>query len=215
MNPTLIDKVDILLQQLATTAQQYPNLTEQRQLALTKLVNTIVQSGRLHHPQRSQFSLDVYEDIYNEALQELLLYICQNIDKYNPERASVMTWVNFLLERRFFREAVQKFFGQQHITNITDAHLNNLVPLEESKNLTEILIECIESDPEDIFKKEHIREYPQANFQALAQQRILGKSWKEIATEYNLNISTVSQFYYRCLDKLAEKIKTYCQDYAL
>ncbi|MBD2778925.1 sigma-70 family RNA polymerase sigma factor [Iningainema tapete] len=215
MNQTSIAEIDVLLQQLASTAQQYPPLAEQRQLALTKLVNTIVQSGRLYYPQRGQFSADVYEDIYNEALQELLLYICQNIDNYNPERGSVMTWVNVLLDRRFFKEAVRKFFGQKNVTNITDAQLDNLAPPEKPQDITEILIECIKSDPEDIFKKEHIREYPQANFQALALERILGKSWKEIAAEYNLNIYTVRSFYYRCLNKFTDKIKTYCLDYAL
>ncbi len=215
MNQTSVDEINVLLQQLASTAQQYPHLAEQRQLALTKLVNTIVQSGRLYHPQRSQFSGDVYEDIYNEALQELLLYICQNIDKYNPERGSVITWVNVLLERRFFKEAVRKYFGHKNVTNITDADLDNLASPEEPQDITKILIECIKLDPEDIFKKEHIRKYPQANFQALAKQRILGKSWQEIAVEYNLSISTLTSFYYRCLNRFADKIKTYCQDYAL
>jgi DNA-directed RNA polymerase specialized sigma24 family protein len=215
MNQMEFDETDVLLQELASTAQQHAHLAQQRQLALTKLVEIIVQSGKLHHPQRSQFSADIYEDIYNEALQELLLYICQNIDKYDSERASVMAWVNVLLERRFFKEAVRKFFGQQNVTTITDTHLDNLAPPEQPQDITEILMECIKSDPESLFKKEHIKEYPQANFQALAQQRILGKSWKEIAAEYDLKIPTVSCFYYRCLNKFADKIKTYCQDYLI
>jgi hypothetical protein len=214
MNQTQLDEIDVFLQQLALTAQQHPHLSPQRQLALTKLVNTVVQSNRLGHPQKWQFSVDVYEDIYNEALQELLLYICKNIDKYNPERGSVIVWVNFLLQQRFFKEAVRKFFGQQNITHITDTHLENLALPEEPEDITKILIDCIKLDPEGIFKKEHIKEHPQANFQALAQQRILGKSWKEIAAQYNLKIPTVSCFYYRCLDKFANKIKTYCQDFA-
>lgn len=215
MNSTSIDKIDVLLQELASTAQQYPRLSEQRQLALTKLVHTIVQSDRLCHPQRRQYSTDIYEDIYNEALQELFLYICQNIDKYDSERSSVIRWVNFLLERRFFFEATRKFFGQQNVTNIADVDVDDIAPAEEPQDITEILIECIRLDPENLLKKEYIREHPQVNFQALAQKRILGKSWKEIATEHNLNISTVSCFYYRCLNKFADKIKTYCQDYKL
>ncbi len=215
MNQTGFDEIDVLLQKLVSTAQSYPHLTQQRQLALTKLVNSIVQSGKLRHPQRSLFSADIYEDIYNEALQRLLLYICQKIDKYNPERGSVMTWVNVLLERRFIKEAIREFFGQQNVTSISDAHLDYLVSGEEPQDITEILIECIKLDPESLFKKEHIKKYPQANFQALAQQRILGKSWKEIAAEYDLKIPTVSCFYYRCLNKFADKIKTYCRDYGV
>lgn len=215
MNPTSIYKTDVLLEDLASTAQQYPHLSEQRQLALTKLVHTIMQSGRLCYPQRRQFSADVYEDIYNEALQELFLYICQNIDKFDSERSSVIRWVNFLLERRFFFEATRKFFGHQKVTTFIDIEVDNIAAAEETRDITNILMECINLDPENLLKKEYIKEHPQANFQALAQQRMLGKSWKEIAAKYNLNISTVSCFYYRCLNKFADKIKTYCQDYAL
>ncbi|MBD2535507.1 sigma-70 family RNA polymerase sigma factor [Nostoc flagelliforme FACHB-838] len=215
MNQTSFDEIDVLLQQLASTAQQYPHMSQPRQLALTKLVNTVVQSGRLCHPQRRQFSVNIYEEIYNEAVQELLLYVCQNLDKYNSERGSVMVWVNFLLQQRFFKDAVQKFFGQENVTHITDAHLDNLAIPEEAQDITEILMECIKLDPEDIFKKEHLKEYPQVNFQVLAQKRILGRSWKEIAAEYNIKIPTVSCFYYRSLNKFANKIKTYCQDFAI
>ncbi|MEA5598448.1 sigma-70 family RNA polymerase sigma factor [Rivularia sp. UHCC 0363] len=215
MNPTSIDNINVLLEELASTAQQYPHLSAQRQLALTKLVNIIMQSGKLCYPQRRQYSTEIYEDIYHEALQELFLYICQNIDKYDPERSSVIRWVNFLLERRFFFEATRKFFGQKNVTNITDIDVDNLAETEESQDIKEILMEYLKLDPENLLKKEYIREHPQANFQILAQKRMLGKSWKEIAAEYNLNISTVSCFYYRCLNKFADKIKTYCQDYAL
>lgn len=109
MNSTSINKIDILLQELASTAQQYPQLSEQRQIALTKLVRIILHSGKLCYPQRRQYSTNIYEDIYNEALQELFLYICQNIDKYDSERSSVIRWVNFLLERRFFLKQLGNF----------------------------------------------------------------------------------------------------------
>ena len=96
------NELDEQLKQLAILAQQYPPPTQGRQLALRKLVNGIVQSGRLGRPQRGQFS-GSYEDIYDEAVQELLLYICQNVEKYDPERGSVMALVNVLLDRRFFK----------------------------------------------------------------------------------------------------------------
>jgi DNA-directed RNA polymerase specialized sigma24 family protein len=211
MNKTGKDELDEQLKQLALVAQQHPPLTSKRQLALTKLVNGILQSGRLCHPHRGQF-LHCYEDIYDEALQELLLYICQNIDKYNPERGSVMAWCNVLLERRFFKEAIPKIIDKQSIKKMTLADLDNLASPEEPPVLTEIVRKCIESDPEELFKKEHIENYPAANFQALALRRVLGKSWKEIAAEFDMKIPTVSSFYYRCLNKFSDKLKAYCMD---
>ena len=203
------NELDEQLKQLAILAQQHPPLTQGRQLALRKLVNGIVQSGRLCRPQRGQFS-GSYEDIYDEAVQELLLYICQNVEKYNPERGSVMAWVNVLLERRFFKEAIPKILDQQGLQKMTLSDLDNFLPHEETESLTEILKECVESDPENLFKKEYLQNYPAANFQALLQRRILGKSWKEISVEFDINIKTISSFFYRCVNKFSSKLKEYC-----
>jgi DNA-directed RNA polymerase specialized sigma24 family protein len=203
------NELDEQLKQLAISAQQHPALTQGRQLALRKLVNGIVQSGRLCRPQRGQFS-GSYEDIYNEAVQELLLYICQNVEKYDPERGSVMAWVNVLLERRFFKEAIPQILGKPNLQKMTLSDLDNLAPPEETESLTEILKECIESDPDNLFKKEYLQNYPAANFQVLLQRRFSGKSWKEISAEFDINIKTLSSFYYRCVNKFSSRLREYC-----
>jgi DNA-directed RNA polymerase specialized sigma24 family protein len=203
------NELDEQLKQLAIWAQQHPALTQGRQLALRKLVNGIVQSGRLCRPQRGQFS-GSYEDIYDEAVQELLLYICQNIEKYDPERGSLMAWVNVLLERRFFKEAIPKILGKPNLQKMTLSDLDNLAPPEETESLTEILKECIELDPGNLFKKEYLQNYPAANFQVLLQRRFSGKSWKEISAEFDINIKTLSSFYYRCVNKFSSRLREYC-----
>jgi DNA-directed RNA polymerase specialized sigma24 family protein len=151
-----------------------------------------------------------YEDIYDEAVQELLLYICQNVEKYDPERGSVMAWVNVLLERRFFKEAIPKILGKPNLQKMTLSDLDNLAPPEETESLTEILKECIESDPDNLFKKEYLQNYPAANFQVLLQRRFSGKSWKEISAEFDINIKTLSSFYYRCVNKFSSRLREYC-----
>lgn len=104
------------------------------------MVNEIVRSGRLCHPQKSQFTAQFYEDIYDEARQELLLYICENIDKYDAQRGSVMAWVNVLLQRRFFKDAIRKIQTQQNVRKITDTDPDNLpAPEEEPPDLAEVL----------------------------------------------------------------------------
>lgn len=197
------------LKQLATIAQQHPPFTQNWQVALTKLVNAIICSGKLCHPQSGNFPAGVYEDIYNEAKQDLLLYICQNIHKYNPERGTVIRWVNFLLERRFFPEAIPKILNERNVIQVTSE--DDFVSYQVTKDLTEILRECIESDQGDIFKNKYIENYPQVNFQVLLQRRLSGKSWKEISAEFQINLKTVSSFYYRCINQFRSKLKEcYC-----
>ncbi|MBD1835225.1 sigma-70 family RNA polymerase sigma factor [Cyanobacteria bacterium FACHB-472] len=208
MNKTAFDELDEQLQQLAMSAQQHPPLAQGRQLALRKLLNGILQSGRLCRPQRGQFS-GVYEDIYDEARQELLLYICQNIDKYDPQRGSVMAWVNVLFERRFFKEAIPKILGSPGVQKMTLADLDNFAVPESPPVLKEILTEYIESDPENLFHKEHIENHPEANFRAIARRRILGDSWKQISVDLDIKIPTISSFYYRSLNKFSANFKKY------
>jgi len=208
MNKTGKDELDEQLKQLAISAQQHPPLTSQRQQALASLVQAILKSGRLCHPHFYQ--LNRYEEIYEEAVQELFFYICQHIEKYTPERGSVLAWCNVLLERRFFKEAIPKVLGKPGIQKLSLSELDNLALPEEPPVLMEVIKECIELDPENIFKKEYIQYHPQANFQALAKRRIMGRSWKEIAGEFDLKLTTVSSFYYRCLNKFSNNIKKYC-----
>lgn len=211
MNQKEREELDEQLKQLALVAQQYPVLAQERQLALSQLINLILQSGILRRPYQGQFS-GSYQDIYEEALQDLLLFICQHIEKYNPERGGVSAWCNFLLERRFFKEAIPKILDKQGMQKMSLFELDNLALPEEQPVLTEILRECIESDPENLFKNNCISKQPKANFQVLAIQRLMGLSWKEIAAEFELEISTVSSFYYRSLDKFAGKLKEYCSE---
>lgn len=207
MNQTGRDQLDEQLKQLAFIAQQHQALTQERQLALGQLVQTILNSGRLCRPQREKFA-QRYEDIYQEARQELLFYVCQNIDKYDSQRGDVMAWCNVLLERRFFREAIPRILDKPGIQRMSLSDLDNLALLEEeSPTFAEILKEHIELDPENLFKKTHIKDHPEANFQALTKQRLEGKSWKEISEKFKIKIPTLSRFYYRCLERFASNLK--------
>ncbi|MDX2232259.1 MAG: sigma-70 family RNA polymerase sigma factor [Leptolyngbyaceae cyanobacterium bins.349] len=203
------DELDAQLKQLARIAQQHPPTALERRSALRQLVNGILASGRLCHPQRGRF-VGLYEEIYDEAVQDLLLYVCQNIHKYDAERATVIAWVNVLLERRFFREAIPKVMGRQDTRGMELADLDRLVCNSPSPTATELMRECLEADPDRLFQQEHIEHQPQANFQTLALRRLAGESWKEIAADLEIKVSTVSSFYCRCVAKFTEYLKAYC-----
>jgi hypothetical protein len=203
------NQLDEQLKDLVLVAQQHLNGTKERRIALTQLVNAIWQSGRLGHPYRGQFQR-VYEDIYDEAVQSLFFYICQNdnIRKYASERASVMAWVNMLLERRFFPEAIPKIIGKKTETHLKQSDLENLKS-SEPLSLFEQVRQCIEDDPEGLFRNEHIRTHPEANFQAIAMRRYSGFSWKEISAEWDIDLKSLNTFYQRCLKRFAPKFKEY------
>jgi DNA-directed RNA polymerase specialized sigma24 family protein len=209
MNQMGREELDEQLEQLALISQQHPPLTPKRQLALGQLVGMILTSNRLCHPHRGKFT-HRYEEIYEEARQDLMFYVCQNIDKYNPERGGVMAWCNVLLERRFFREAIPKVLGKPDIQKMTLSDLDNFALPEESPSLTEVIQECIALDPENLFKNSYIENHPQANFQILTLQRLAGKSWKDISESFGIKLPTISSFYYRCLNRFASYLKEYC-----
>ncbi|MEH2317481.1 sigma-70 family RNA polymerase sigma factor [Nostoc sp.] len=202
-------QLDVQLKELAIAAQQYAHLSKGKRIALTRLINAIWQSGKLVHPYKGQFEL-AYEDIYDEAVQNLFFYLCQdnNINKYDPERGEVMTWVNMLLTKRFFPEAIPKVLGKTNEINLESSHWEN-IPSSQPLSLFEQVRECIETDPELIFRKEHIKGHPEANFQAIAKRRCSGISWKDISAEWGIGITSLHTFYQRCLNKFGDQFRGY------
>ncbi|MBD1867457.1 hypothetical protein H6F95_09135 [Cyanobacteria bacterium FACHB-471] len=123
-----------------------------------------------------------------------------------------MAWVNVLLERRFFRDAISKVIDQQQIKRITLSELDNIASPTESPTSIDLIKECIELDRENLFRQECIEQKPDTNFQTLVLQRTDGKSWKEIAAKSEINVSTLTSFYSPCLAKFADKLKAYCTE---
>ncbi|MEO0455300.1 MAG: sigma-70 family RNA polymerase sigma factor [Cyanobacteria bacterium P01_A01_bin.114] len=208
--------LDEQLKQLAVEAQQALPKTPQRQRALAQLIGKLCQSRKLVRPYQGQF-YGFYEDIYAEAQQRLFLYLCEAIDRYNPE-LEVLQWANFLMKKRFFIEASRdvmptapKGIDRSQIKRITLDVLDKQEPMElrsqATPSLSEAVIQCIQSDPEGVFKRTHILRKPAANFQYIALRFLGGYSWKEISAELDVKVVTLSSFYQRCLTKFAPILK--------
>ena len=211
MSPAQLDEFNQQLQVLALTAQQYQPSHPKRQAALRKLVNGILKSGRLCRPQTGNFR-GMYEDIYAVAKQELFYYMCRDLDKYDPEKGKVMTWVNMLLTRRFFPEAIPRVLGRPDTRRVTLADLENFAAPEEEVTLCERLREVVEADPEGLFQSAHIRYHPETTFQALFLRRLSGQRWEDIATEFGIPLSTAQTFFSRQLQNFSPKLREYCPD---
>lgn len=202
---------DDYLTRLAIAAQRCPSLSEQRQEVLDELAYEVLLPGRLWRPNDDKFNKDIYDD----AVGELLLYICEKIEKYDPMRAPFLVWVNMLLHRRFYSFAFSTVpkKNNQSVSGVSelDLLLNNFVLSKQTLSLLEEIEEYIQFDPEGIFKRECIKNRPEVNFQFLMQRRLAGYSWKEISVDLGFNISHLNMFYHRSLKKLSIHIKSYVQ----
>ncbi|MEW6493445.1 MAG: hypothetical protein AB1589_13210, partial [Cyanobacteriota bacterium] len=199
---------DAQLKKLAIEAQQHSPHTELRQYALGELIEAIRLSGKLCRPHRASFSPQFYDLLYDEAVNKTLTYVCRNIDKYDPERGDkkFMNWVNFRLDRVFI-ETCREFRDPniKDLPSLTD--LEEIVQPEESLSLLEKVRECLEEDAENIFKKVHIRNRPDASFPAIALARFSGKSWEEISAEFGIPLPTLSCFFQRCCEKFRSNFR--------
>lgn len=233
-----MDELDESLRQLALEAQQHPPGNRKRQLALQKLWSMISRSGKLYPPSKERIPPSLsYEDVYNEALANLMLHICKNIDEYDPERASVLGWATFLFNKRCIGDVIRKSIRYQdvirksipdidrrfttnslsdldtsHSIDKTDLADKILYSENESLLLSEMLRQCLIEDPKKLFQSTHITGYPSANFQSIALRYLDRVSWQDMSSEFGISCSTLSSFFQRKLTKFKSIIKEYIQE---
>ncbi|MGD2180493.1 sigma-70 family RNA polymerase sigma factor [Lusitaniella coriacea] len=218
IQPPIMQEFDARLKKLALEAQQHPPKSRNRQKALSQLVTEIQSARNLVRPFRGTFRHH-YREIYEEAKHRLFCHICEKIEQYDPKR-EVMQWVNFLLRKRFFVEACREKFPQYRVKAKTQEETKwvNLDALEEGQlslmmpqetpSLSEEILQCLEEDPEGLFKQTYTIK-PEASFYAIAQRRLNGYRWNEISAEFDLPVSTLNSFYLRAQTKFASKFQEY------
>lgn len=207
--------------ELAEAAKKNPAKRRAKQQALTRLVSALQSSGKLARPQPGQFQ-GFYKEVHAEGLQRLFVHICKKIETYKPEKGEVLQWSNFLLRCQFYPEAAREFFptlpkglDPRSIKCLTLDDLDRENPTSVNPQqvplLSQQVIQCIEEDPEGIFKNTHIKECPTASFQIIVIQRLSGYSWEDISQKFDpaIPIPTLSSFYQRCVTKFAPKLKEY------
>lgn len=89
--------------------------------------------------------------------------------------------------------------------------LDDIAQPQEKPFLSETLRQYIEDDPAKLFNK-HIREHPQATFQAIALGRLDGRTWKEMSEYFGIGIPTLNNFFQRRMRELAPEIRRYVQE---
>ncbi|WP_414582279.1 hypothetical protein [Scytonema sp. PCC 10023] len=201
---------DARLQRLALIAQESKPQTEERDYALIELLEAIRLSGKLCRPHIRKIPAEFYQLIYEEAVNKTLLYICRNINNYDPNRGrtgSLMTWVNFRLDRVVI-EVWGEFLKSEK--SLSSEDIGNLPTPQEEPSLFEIIRECIEEDADKIFQRKQMRNRPDANFRAIALATMSGKSWEEISAQFGrIKVAALSNFFQRCCRHFAPKFREY------
>ncbi len=200
--------VDEKVNQLVIKAREYPPGSAERQKSLTEIMRLI--SDKLW-----QENTPYYQD----ALQQTWVYFCQNLcerntaQPYDSSRRSVISWVNTYLKQRLQDLYLEDEQQARIIVGLQISQPNqvneifNLDNLEANSNTSLLLKEVItwvETDPKGELRRIHIEGYPKITCQELLRRRLPPvTSWKELAAEFHLPVSTLSSFYQQqCLPRL-------------
>jgi hypothetical protein len=184
------------LQQLVAEACLHPARSLMRRQKLTQIVRLVMKSGKLWKENTPY---------YKDALQQTWLYFCRNPEQYNPERCSVITWLDNCLKWRLQDFRVWEAENQARVIHIsmlgTEEITNSIENLPADPEIPPILEETYQwatTDPGGELTSTHIKGRPDVTCQILILRRLPPEiPWKSIAKEFNLPPSTAPNFYKR------------------
>ncbi|WP_199755812.1 hypothetical protein [Chroococcidiopsis cubana] len=132
------------------------------------------------------------EFYYHDALQETWKYCCQNIEKYDPNRGSVINWINYYLKRRLqdfrIKEDSLNARTEPHFTSKETGEIIDPVDtLKASPDIPPMLEETrdwVQTDSDGVLRNTIFRKRPEINAQVLILLRIIPiAEWENFAWE--------------------------------
>jgi len=203
-------QLEAQLRELVTITCKHNHNSIERQQGLTKIVRIIGKSGKLWKDT---------SPYYEDALQKTWLYFCRNLceantgEQYDPNRSSVITWLNAYLRRRLqdFRLQDYETLAQTASLQVTegDEVIDSIAALAAPPDIPPILemtITWAKTDSDGELSRVHIQGHPRVNCQVLILQRLPPEtSWEKLSEEYGISISTLTSFYRRqCIPRLRQ-----------
>ncbi len=196
--------------ELVLKVRQYPSGSHQHNHYLTQII-------RLIESKLWKF----YTPYYADALQQTWFYFAKNVcTTYDPDRGSVVTWLNTYLRYRHQDLVNQSLKRQYHEVSI---HVENSdredyfapaidLPTRDygSLSLLEEIIHQVRTDADGYLQRTHLKDRPDVNCQALILLRLPPETpWKEISTQFGVSIPTLSSFYRRhCIPYLRTLVQS-------
>jgi hypothetical protein len=196
------------LRRLVEEACKHPPGSIERQKNLTRIIRLM--SGKLWRE-----NIPEYQDV----VQRMWIFFCENVcegktgERYNPDRSSVSTWLNYYLRRKLQSCHLDR---QKQLNRTISSHKDDkntddredvvarLPARPDIPPILDIVRSWAEKDAIGELRRVHLEGHPEVNCQVLILRRLPPEtSWKSLAEEFNLSISTLSSFYQRqCLPRL-------------
>jgi DNA-directed RNA polymerase specialized sigma24 family protein len=208
---------DLELQQLALAIKQSPTRTDR--VVRKQIERLLTQISVRLQPAKQAFIKDWsgiidIESIVAEAVNNTLMEAVKNLDRYEPEKASVMTWINGILNYRF-KDALRRYrecYQSVSIDNpdaMVEADIANISE-PQPETIGSKLRSFIETDPDGHLAATHLRHHPLASLQKILLMRLDGLKWQEIANRLNIpSHSTINNFH----DTQSRRLKDYFRKY--
>jgi hypothetical protein len=189
--PYLVDDLDQTLRTLVTEACSHPPKSWKRREKLSEVHRLVMKSGKLWRE---------YTPYYNDALQEMWEYCCQNPEQYDPNLQSVITWLDDYLKKRLrnlrdarYRQKSREITAIATEPGDTTDPIVNLPSRPDIQPVLEIwekTLEWVQSDSDNVLCSTCFRGYSKVNCQALILRRFPSETpWSTIAEEFNLTPS--------------------------
>lgn len=185
---------------------QQPHGSLERQEGLTEIVKSV--QGRLWKDSSPH---------YRDALQRTWLYFCRNLceartaPQFDPNRASVVTWLNAYLKGELTKSGWQDGQAKQRMAPPVITSGGEIIdPLDavpapsDLPPMLETTREWAETDPAGELRRIHLKENSKVTCQVVILRRLPPETpWKVLSDEFNVPIATLSTFYRRqCLPRL-------------
>ncbi|MGK7890683.1 MAG: hypothetical protein AB4042_15230 [Leptolyngbyaceae cyanobacterium] len=199
---------DAYLKQLVAQACDRPPNSPQRQRLLQELHYRVMASRRLWREA---------VPYYNDALQDMWVHCCQQLEEYDPERAGVITWLDANLRRflRRYRDRAQRD-QTRHLSTFADDEGDTSHPVDTLPSRPDVspplemeaqTVDWVRTDPDGTLTTTCFRKRADINAQVLFLLRFPAKTpWKAIATQFSLTpaeATDLPKFYNRrCLPLL-------------
>ncbi len=196
------------IQALIADACRHRIGSAQRQKRLTQIIRLV--SDKLWNENVSY---------YQDALQQTWIYFCQNLCEaktgkvYDPQKASLITWLNAYLKRRLQDKYIAKTTENKQkakpLFNLMgDNPPTDPIDLLEAKPDIPPMLQDVkqwaETDPR--LQQIHILGHPNITARLLILRRLPPEApWKVLAADLNVSIGTLASFYQRqCMPLLRE-----------
>ncbi|MBE9031909.1 hypothetical protein IQ266_19420 [filamentous cyanobacterium LEGE 11480] len=192
------------LRELLETARAHPPNSLLRRKYLNQLILAIQKSNRLYRGGASP-------EHYQEALSMTWLYVVRSLDKYDPSRAEVLTWINFRLSKDIKTVQIKATKEAKRRLNWVTAEDESRSPVDrlparqDAQWVLTQLNQWLQNSSDELISL-HVRGRPDLHCRQMIEWHLLaGDTFQTIAARENSPTSTLSSFWYKkCVPQLQE-----------